>query len=315
MRRLVSGLLAVLAGAAAYAAFEPYANAQELQLTGPLATEKGRKSVIGLRLYREGRFEIAPSFGFTLLDEYSRSFLFGGRVQYNLTDWLGIGVYGAAGVFSSTDLTDKTDSLAPRGQGQNAGNVGGRCPGTSTTGVVGGPACPKNSDGTPKGDNGFTEQVGRITFMIVPQVQAVPFRGKLALFERLFVDTDAYIHLGAAIVGVEERGECGTAGHPACVQTPPPPPGQGSFTRAGRIAVAPSFGLGFTFYFNQLLSLGVEYRAFPFNWNRGGYDSKGGGPNANFPDQKVDGSDQTFKFNQMISFNIGVLLGGMKTSD
>ena len=60
---------------------------------------------------------------------------------------------------------------------------------------------------------------------------------------------------------------------------------------------------------------GVEYRAFPFNWNRGGYDSKGGPPNGNFPDQQVNGSDQTFKFNQMISFNVGVLLGSMKTSD
>jgi outer membrane beta-barrel protein len=297
MRRLVTSLLAVLAGAAAYAAFEPYANAQELQLTGPLATEKGRKSVIGLRLYREGRFEIAPSFGFTLLDEYSRAFLFGGRLQYNLTDWLGFGVYGAAGVYSSTDLTDQTDKLAPRGQGQNAGNVGGSKP----------------------GDNGFTDQTGRITFMIVPQVQAVPFRGKLALFERLFVDTDAYIHLGAAIVGVEERGNCGPQEtdpkKKSCVQTPLPPPGGGTFARQGRVAVAPSFGLGFTFYFNQLISFGIEYRAFPFNWNRGGYDSKGGAPGGSFPDQKVDGSDQTFKFNQMISFNVGVLLGGMKTSD
>lgn len=298
MRRLVTGLVAVLTGIAAYAApyivqSVPYANAQELQLTGPLATEKGRKSVIGLRLYREGRFEVAPSFGFTLLDEYSRAFLVGGRLQYNLTDWLGVGAYGAAGIFSSTDLTDQTDAFAPRAQGQNAGNVGGRA----------------------RRDGGFTEQVGRITFMIVPQVQAVPFRGKLALFERLFVDTDAYIHLGAAIVGVEERGECGKTGTPSCVSATPPPPNQGSFQRAGRVAVAPSFGIGFTFYFNKLVSLGVEYRAFPFNWNRGGYDSKGGPPNGNFPDQKVDGSDQTFKFNQMISFNVGVLLGPMKTSD
>ncbi len=291
--RLIPSLVAVLAGAAAYAAFEPYANAQELQLTGPLATEKGRKSVIGLRLYREGRFEIAPSFGFTLLDEYSRAFLVGGAVQYNLTDWLGVGAYGAAGIFSSTDLTDQTDKFAPRAQGQNAGNVGGKA----------------------RGDEGFTNQVGRITFMIVPQVKAVPFRGKLALFERLFVDTDAYIHLGAAIVGLEERGECGTMGKPSCVAATPPPPNAGSFQRAGRVAVAPSFGLGFTFYFNHLVSLGIEYRAFPFNWNRGGYDSKGSPPTGNFPDQKVDGSDQTFKFNQMISFNVGVLLGPMKTSD
>lgn len=308
MRRFVSGVFAVLAGLATVAAFEPYANAQELQLTGPLATEKGRRSVIGLRLYREGRFEIAPSFGITLLDQYSRTFFVGGRLQYNVTDWLGLGVYGAAGIFSSTDLTDKTNCFAPRGQGQNTGNVGPAAPGSSQN--IDGKACvqgaPDPKTGKPQVGNGFTDQVGRMTFMIVPQAQAVPFRGKLALFERLFVDTDAYVHLGAAIVGVEERGDCNVMGKPGCTQG-------ASFARQGRIAVAPSFGLGISFYFNDLVSLGVEWRAFPFNWNRGGYDAKGGPPNGNFPDQKVDGSDQTFFFNQMISFNVGFLLGSRKT--
>lgn len=300
MRRFIIGLVATVLGATTFAALEGEANAQEIQLTGPLAGPQGRKSVIGMRLYREGRFQIAPSFGFTLLDEYSRAFLVGGTVQYNILDWLGVGVYGAGGIFSSTDLTDQTDAKAPRSHATeaplpNAGNVGG----------------------TRGGDGGFTDQVGRISFMVVPQATVVPFRGKLAMFEKLFVDTDAYIHLGAAIVGVEERGNCGpgTGGAATCYT-----PGSNlSFQRQGRIAVAPSFGLGIAFHVNTggiaTPFLGIEYRAFPFSWNRGGYDSKGGGNGGNFPDQKVDGSDQTFKFNQMISFNVGVLLGTRQTSD
>src|SRR5687768_3142117 len=43
------------------------ASAQEIQLTGPL---KGAPAVRQLRLYREGRLEIAPTVSFTLLDEY-----------------------------------------------------------------------------------------------------------------------------------------------------------------------------------------------------------------------------------------------------
>jgi len=179
MRRFFIGLVAAVLGTATVAALEGEAKAQEIQLTGPLAGPQGRKSVIGMRLYREGRFEIAPSFGFTLVDEYSKTFLVGGTAQYNILDWLGVGVYGAAGIFSSTDLTDQTDLKAPRSTAANpplpnAGNVGG----------------------TKSGDGGFTNQVGRITFMVVPQVKAVPFRGKLALFEKLFIDTDLYVHGG-----------------------------------------------------------------------------------------------------------------------
>jgi hypothetical protein len=278
-----------------------------------------------MRLYREGWFEIAPSFGFTLVDEYSKAFLVGGKAQYNILDWLGVGVYAAAGITATTDLTDQTNLVAPRNiPGQpplpNTGNV-------APCGPTGGSVKPCGQAGTP-GANvqspNFADQVGRITFMVVPQVTAVPFRGKLALFEKLFVDTDAYLHLGAAIVGLEERAECGLTGPGNTAKTGVPTScfiagangsSAATFQRAGRIAVAPSFGLGLAFYFNDIVSLGVEYRAFPFSWNRGGYDSKGGGTGGNFPDQKVDGNDQTFKFNQMISFNVGFLLGKRQTSD
>ena len=73
---------------------ETPAHAQEIQLTGPLA---GAPPVITLRLYREGRFEIAPQFAFTLLDEYQHSYFVGGRINYNITDWLAFGVWGGCG--------------------------------------------------------------------------------------------------------------------------------------------------------------------------------------------------------------------------
>jgi outer membrane beta-barrel protein len=294
MRRFVPGLAALLALAAATVAIEPTAEAQEIQLTGPLA---GAPAVKKLRLYREGRFTVAPSFGFTLLDEYSKTFLAGGQVQYNIFDWLGVGVYGAGAIFSSTNLTDQTAAIAPRNT-FTAGNVGPDCPaGTNPAGCR-----------TPGGTQTFTNQVGRMTFMIVPQAQAIPFRGKLSLFEKLFVDTDFYLHAGVAIVGLEERAECGTTGKPACTDP-------STFSRSGRIAPAPSFGLGLNFFFNDLIALGVEYRAFPFSWNRGGYDSKGGPPDGNFPDQKVSGPDGGFYFNQMISFNLGFTFGTRKLSE
>ena len=88
-----STLLALAVTAGALVTNESEAHAQQIALTGPL---KGAPPVIKLRLYREGRFEIAPRFAFTLLDEYEHSYLLGARLNYYFTDWLAIGVWGGA---------------------------------------------------------------------------------------------------------------------------------------------------------------------------------------------------------------------------
>ncbi|WP_394827178.1 hypothetical protein [Pendulispora albinea] len=245
------------------------AEAQEIQLTGPLA---GAPPAKHLRLYREGRFEIAPTISFTLLDEYRRTIFVGGRLQYNIKDWIGIGVWGAFGAGSiATDLTDQINEKAPRGSPLTATNV------------------------TP---GNFADQTAKLKWIGAPQITLTPFRGKLAIFQKIFVDTDAYIHGGVAFVGVDERKECGGAGQLGCTDP-------NSFSLESRTALAPTFGLGLSFYINRFLSLGAEYRAFPFSWNRGGFDSRGAGNNSKFPDDKVNSEDRTFKFNQMITIAIG----------
>ncbi|MEO7113734.1 MAG: hypothetical protein ABI183_25065 [Polyangiaceae bacterium] len=245
------------------------ASAQEYQLTGPLA---GAGSSKHLRLYRKNRIEVAPTASFTLLDEYRRTILFGGRLQYNLADWIGIGVWGAYGAISSTtDLTDQINTVAPR---------------NSRTA----------SDVSP---NNFGDQTAKMQYVVVPQVQLVPLRGKFAIFQKIFVDTDAYLHLGVGFVGIQERGFCGGGGgQPTCTDP-------NSFALASRTAISPTFGLGLNFYINNFLSLGVEYRALPFSWNRAGFDSRGSGNDGNTPDQKVDEQDRTFKFNQMMTISLG----------
>jgi outer membrane beta-barrel protein len=271
--------LRLLAAASALAAGvlvgESPARAQEIQITGPLA---GAPAVRKLRLYREGRFEVALGPGFTLLDEYKRTIFLSGRLQYNVFDWLGIGVFGgfAPDALSlNTDLTDKIEETpAPRNT-RTAVNL----PNNGSGGVV---------PGQP-----FSDQTGKLSWMATPQITVSPFRGKLALFQKLFVDTDLYLHGGVAIVGVKERGDCGAPGQTACTSL-------ASFKTVDRVAVAPSFGLGLTLYPSNFVSINIEYRAFPFSYNRGGFDSRGAGPDASFPDQKIDSEDRTFKFNQMI---------------
>lgn len=276
MKRSSKAILAASALAVGVLAAPKPALAQEIQITGPLA---GAPAVRKLRLYREGRAELALGGGFTLLDEYKRTIFISGRLQYNVFDWLGVGVFGGfspEALSLNTDLTDKIEEFSPR----------------NTRTAVNLPA---------KNGPDFAQQTGKMGWMAVPQLTFSPFRGKLALFQKLFVDTDLYVHGGAAFVGVKERGDCGAAGQPACTDPK-------SFAQVDRVAIAPSFGLGLTLYPSNFVSINIEYRAFPFSWNRGGFDSRGTGPDASFPDNKIDSEDQTFKFNQMIFVAVGFAL-------
>jgi outer membrane beta-barrel protein len=279
----VASLALLLAPALATVTVARQAQAQEIQLTGPLA---GAPAVRHERLYREGRFELAPTVSFTLLDEYNRTIFFGARAQYNITDWISAGVWGAFGAIQSpTNLSNEIASTSTP-EAQTAVNIP-----------------PKGNNCGPNGNQTctFTNQVAQMQWILVPQVQVTPFRGKLAIFQKLFVNADAYLHLGAGFVGLQERPDCGAPGQNLCTDPK-------SFGLASRLAVAPTFGLGFNFYIGDFMSFGVEYRALPFSWNRSGFDTSGGPPNGNFPDNKVDSNDQTFKFNQMMTLSFGFSL-------
>ena len=279
-RRFVGAVLASVA-AAGVLAWGQAANAQEIQLTGPL---KGAPAVRNMRMYREGRFELAPTASFTLLDEYRRTILVGARLNYNIKDWIAIGLWGAGGVASlTTDLTGEINQTAPRDQ-LTAINVNHT--GDPTMAQALGPAS-------------FADQTAQLQYVVAPQVTFIPFRGKLAIFNKIFVDTDFYAAGGVAFVGIKERADCGGGGgQPGCAQP-------ASFALQSETKIAPTFGVGFTFYLGGTVSLGVEYRALPFAWNRSGFDSRGAGPGNNFPDGKVDSQDDTFRFNQLVTVSLG----------
>jgi outer membrane beta-barrel protein len=294
-RKLTASFLALAVSAGVLSTTEKRAEAQEIVLTGPL---KGAPPVIKLRLYREGRLEIAPQFAFTLLDEYQHSYFIGGRINYYFTDWLAFGLWGGGFINSNTDLTSQIDSIAPRDT-LDQSNVA--------------PCAPADAKTTTTCNGGhptFSDQTATLSWAAMGQFTAVPFRGKLALFQALFVDTEAYIFAGAGVVGINERKDCGdpaVSGQPSCND-------QTSFALGSQIKFVPTFGIGLSFFLNDIVNIGVEYRALPFSWNRGGFDSRGLGPNNNFPDGKVNGDDETFKFNQVIGISVGVMLGKRKIS-
>ena len=282
-RRFVGAVLAAIAAAGVLASAQT-ASAQEIQLTGPL---KGAPAVRSMRMYREGRFEIAPAASFTLLDEYRRTILAGAQLTYNIKDWLGIGVWGAAGVLSlTTDLANEINQTAPRDP-LTAINVNHTGDPTAMPPQTLGPA-------------NFNDQTAKISYVIAPQLTFIPFRGKLAIFNKIFVDTDFYVAGGVGFVGIQERAACGGGGSQPLCASP-----QSFASLASETKVAPKFGVGFKFYLGDLVSLGVEYRALPFSWNRSGFDSRGSGPGNNFPDGQVNSQDDTFRFNQLVTVSLG----------
>ncbi|MCU0691077.1 MAG: hypothetical protein MUF54_06735 [Polyangiaceae bacterium] len=304
MRRIfATGLLAVVG----VLMLESTASAQEIQLTGPLA---GAPAVRELRWHRNGRLEIAPTVSFTLLDEYKRTIFAGARLQYHVFDWLGVGVWGAYGVVHmNTALTDEIDKV-DKYRWDSDRDL--EPPETRARTQI-----DRNASLLSVGQD-FPNQLGKIQWIAAPQITAVPFRGKLALFQKIFVDTDIYVFGGPAFIGLEERADySATDLDPSNPKSVVDANGRKvkPYPMATRMAIAPTFGLGMTFYTGSWTGLSLEYRAIPFAWNASGFDSRGGPPDESGPDFKVDGKDRAFKFNQMISLSFSFFLPtGIKSS-
>lgn len=278
--------LTLIAATLAFAGVEPHfagkAAAQEVQVQGPLA---GAPAVVGLRIYRALRFSIQLHTAMTLQDEFSRAFLPGGQLMFHPTDWLGIGVWGGFAINIDSSLSDQ---VAAKGQ-------------TNAVNVLSLPSAA-----------GFSNQIGRIKWIAAPQVSFIPLRGKLGIFEKLFVDTDFYVFGGVGFVGVEERADvtqdqstrCLAGGNLAasiaCFE-----PGQSA--RTSRVAIAPTFGAGLSLYLAEFLTMSIEWRGLPFAWNTSGTDESGAA-RGDFPDKQINAADRLSHFNHMLTLGFGFYL-------
>jgi len=279
-RVAVFALTAIGATGSVQAVSESEAQAQEIQLTGPLA---GASSVRQLRMRRDDRFEVTPNVSFSLLDEYQRTIMPGLRAQWHPTDWLGLGVWGGFGFQYNTGLTDQLQTKAID-ERNCTGNPSKR-------------ECRLTAVNLTRG-NLADDQLAKMQWVGALEANFVPFRGKIALFSSLFVDTDINLFVGPAFVGIAERTECGGEGQTPCSA-------QESFALASRVDFAPTFGVGLNFYPTNLFGFGAEWRGLlPVSgYNTSGFDKFGGGPDGRFPDNKVNADDREVIFNSMISVN------------
>jgi outer membrane beta-barrel protein len=277
-----------LSGLACLAVPANSAHAQEVQVTGPLA---GQPAVRHERVLRQGRVELTPQVIFSFQDEFERNIGFGLSATYHITDWLGIGIWGFyAPIHIETSLTDQV--------------------------VNHGATTSRNRTSLPS-PSGFRNQVGLFNWAVALQGVFIPLRGKLSLFQKLFLDADLYIAGGVAIVGVDDRididggaNPCegiGSSGGMVSMANPAgsTQPCLDTQARASRVAVTGTFAVGLRIYANDWMALNLEYRAVPFSYNASGTDEGGTSANGHdgFPDHAVNSNDWAFHFNHM--FTIG----------
>ncbi|MGB5350933.1 MAG: hypothetical protein WBN10_15110 [Polyangiales bacterium] len=265
------------------------ASAQDVQVSGPLA---GATSVKKLRLWRKMRLHVEPFFAFTIGDEYARSLIVGGEARFHFVDWFGIGGWGGYSVGQlDTNLTKEIQS---KGVTQD----------------------PNRLD-LPSRQN-FPDQVGRVNWWSGVEAHFMPFRGKLAMFQKVFFDADLDFFVGAAFVGVEERAN--TEIQRDSVTTPqyctpigataPQDPGclDSQLARSKRTVIAPSFGVSFNAFFRDFLGIALRWRGIPFKYNTSGTDNNNDG--------QIDSDDRLKQFNSMFTVGlIFVLPPKTKTTD
>jgi hypothetical protein len=266
------------------------ASAQEIEVQGPLA---GAPAVIGLRDYRQMRLQLQLHAAVTLEDEYSRAISGGGQLMFHFVDWLGIGAWGSYSLFD-VDV-DLTEQVMTKGQ-------------TNEVNVLSLPSA-----------RNFDKQIARIKWVVAPQLSFIPLRGKLGVFEKLFVDTDFYVAGGVAFVGLQERAPvtetqfnaCRTKGQTAGVsgslQAQVACFGETQAQRQDRVAIAPTFALGLSLYFSNWVAMTLEWRGMPFAWNTSGTDESGDAA-GDFPDDVIDEKDRLNHFNHMFTLGLAFYL-------
>lgn len=286
--------------------------AQEILLEGPLA---GAPAVKKRVQYRKLRFTFGPQFGYTLLNDYMHNFMLGAKAEFNITDWIGIGVVGFYTLNAPTHLTNHISESRNK---MLSDSIPSESNWPSYTGA-----------------HNFEDQVARLKSLLIGQVSIAPLRGKMAAFEKLFVAVDGYVFLGGGVVVYEERQHCSTENNEnGCGTLGDFQTGGGSVTRETIIRPTVSFGLGFTAYFNQWIGLNIEYRLAPFKWNAAGTDESGKlgtqwkpvfneeenelvwqeyspDGDGDYPDGNIDEKDRTWNMNQSII--VGVLFNFPRT--
>jgi len=222
---------------------------------------------------RKGRFELGPSFGFSINRALRQAITFGAKLEYHLNDWLSLGADFGYAINIDTGLTSELKD---------------QC-GASCYGPASNPADPKSEAAW----DAHKERFSNIQLAGDVRVAFTPLSGKMGIFSKLFVGYDFYVFagLGLAMLSNNWDGESERDGV-----------SQG-------FRVGPAFGFGMRLFFTKYFSMGAEIKDLAFADNESGGDqSRGLSDSENDGIIKIDGDDKEFSNHWFVGVNFTFFL-------
>ena len=229
---------------------------------------------------RKLRFEASPQFTASTNQDYKTAIGFGGKLQFHIFDWIGVGFEGSYLFDVNTSLENKV-----RGKLQNRA-AGDYVPGT---------------DGPAPFRSIHDQHVLDINGIMSAFVAVTPFSGKFSLFSALFMNYDLFFTGGIGMVNYVQNGCCTlkstadqSAADPRNSGVPDPNTQDGS--QYAGLKVGGAFSVGAHLYFNDWVGIMLELRDYLVKANPGGLDVNG--------DRRLNGDDETVQNNLFV--NVGV---------
>jgi outer membrane beta-barrel protein len=164
MKRIAIVLLVLLGSADAFAKVSVLADAP---------------SVRRQNLLRKSRHEITPSFGVTMGDTFTRSFLFQVGYQYHVLDWLGIGAEFGYAASMKTALTEGIEREVARDPEWQAANPG----------------------------QSYEMPRTGLQMLALAKASFTPLSGKLVLFRKFLGYVDMHVDVGGGMAKVQGLGK------------------------------------------------------------------------------------------------------------
>lgn len=227
---------------------------------------------------RDNRFEVGPSFAFSLNRNLRHSFLVGLRANYHINNYFSVGTDLAYGVgFNSGLHGELADSYA---------------------------LAPDTANTAEKDEKYFdnllwqklNNRLSDVKFAGDIRVAFTPIQGRIGAFSKLFINYDMYIFAGLGMGYTQNKGNMGdndddsdfrltpgksqvpsrTDPNQSVTFSPKEPYFQENFADVDAanegFRVGPAFGVGMHMLINNFLSIGVEVRDLIFEDNETGSD-------------------------------------------
>jgi outer membrane beta-barrel protein len=208
---------------------------------------------------RKNRFELGPSFAFSINRALRQAIMLGLRVEYHILDWLSVGADFGYGVGLDTGLTKELEE---------------RCEGTCY-----GPASDPSNPDDIKAWDVHTERFSDLRLVGDVRLIFTPISGKLGVFSKLFMGYDLYAFVGFGMALLANKYDGGNDDKAS----------QG-------LRVGPAWGVGMHLFFTKFFALGAEIKDIAFSDNESGGDLTRGLSDDEKAAGKIliDGDDKSF---------------------